>query len=32
VEETARKRFTDDDVYDAPIVMVTPAGARGGWW
>lgn len=31
-DETARRRFTDADVFDGPVRMYTPAAARGGWW
>lgn len=31
-ETTARQRFTDVDVFDGPVRLKTPPGARGGWW
>ncbi len=31
-ESTAKSRFTDDDVFDSPIRMITAPGMRGGWW
>lgn len=31
-ETTRGKRFGDDDVFEGPVVMQTPAGMRGGWW
>lgn len=32
VETTRASRFGDDDVFEGPLVMQTPAGMRGGWW
>jgi hypothetical protein len=32
VDETARSRFTDADVFDGVIAMHTPADRRGSWW
>lgn len=32
VDDTARKTFTDRDVFEAPLIMNTPKGARGSWW
>jgi len=31
-ESTARRRFTDADVYDSIVRVCTPADRRGGWW
>ncbi len=31
-ENTARRRFGDDDTFDAIVAMHTPAPVRGGWW
>ncbi len=31
-ETTRGRRFDDDDVFEGPVVMETPAGLRGGWW
>lgn len=31
-ETTRGRRFDDEDVFEGPIVMQTPAGMRGGWW
>jgi hypothetical protein len=31
-ETTRGHRFNDDDVFEGPVVMETPAGLRGGWW
>ena len=31
-DTTAKTRFTDDDVFHGPVRMITPSGARGGWW
>jgi hypothetical protein len=32
VDDAARKTFTDRDVFEAPLLMHTPQGARGSWW
>jgi hypothetical protein len=32
VDDVARKTFTDRDVYEAPLIVNTPKGARGSWW
>jgi hypothetical protein len=32
IDGTAQRRFTDADVFDAPVVMHTPPAARAGWW
>lgn len=32
IEATHRRAFNDDDVYAQPVMMVTPADRRGGWW
>lgn len=32
VDDAARKTFTERDVYEAPLIMHTPKGARGSWW
>ncbi|HEY1098707.1 MAG TPA: hypothetical protein VGF99_07255 [Myxococcota bacterium] len=32
IETTARRRFDDDDVFDAIVRVCTPADRRGGWW
>ena len=31
-ETTKRRAFDDDDVYAQPLLQVTPADRRGGWW
>ena len=31
-ETTRGRSFDDDDVFDGPVLMQTPAGMRGGWW
>jgi hypothetical protein len=31
-ETTKTRRFSDKDVFDAPVRIATPPGARGGWW
>lgn len=31
-ETTRGVRFSDDDVFEGPVIMLTPAGMRGGWW
>lgn len=31
-DSTARRRFTDDDVFFGVVQMCTPADRRGGWW
>ena len=32
VDDTARSRFTDTDVFDGIVAMRTAADRRGGWW
>lgn len=32
IDDTARSRFTDADVFDGVVAMHTPADRRGGWW
>jgi hypothetical protein len=32
IETTSRRRFGDDDVFDGPVFVRTPADRRGGWW
>lgn len=32
IDETARSRFTDADVFDGIVAMHTPADRRGSWW
>ncbi|MDP2339531.1 MAG: hypothetical protein Q8O67_01125 [Deltaproteobacteria bacterium] len=31
-ETTKRRSFDDDDVYAQPLMLMTPADRRGGWW
>jgi hypothetical protein len=31
-DSTARRRFSDDDVFFGIVQMCTPADRRGGWW
>jgi hypothetical protein len=32
IDDTARSRFTDADVFDGIVAMRTPPDRRGGWW
>ena len=32
IDTTSGRLFTDADVYDTPVRMLTPPPARGGWW
>jgi hypothetical protein len=32
IDDTARSRFTDADVFDGLVTLRTPADRRGGWW
>jgi hypothetical protein len=32
IEGARTRAFTDADVFEAPLLMATPKGARGSWW